>query len=41
MKELIFIVTGNDIKNQNIKDFIDYIKYINMEVEERKNIILM
>ena len=33
-KELIFIVTGNNIKNQNIKDFIDYTKYINMEVEE-------
>ena len=31
-KELIFIVTGNNIKNQNIKDFIDYTKYINMEV---------
>ena len=33
-KKLIFIVTGNEIKNQNIKDFIDYTKYINMEVEE-------
>lgn len=33
-KKLIFIVTGNNIKNQNIKDFIDYTKYINMEVEE-------
>ena len=33
-KKLIFIVTGNKIKNQNIKDFIDYTKYINMEIEE-------
>ena len=33
-KKLIFIVTGNEIKNQNIKDFIDYTKYINMEIEE-------
>ena len=35
-KQLIFIVTGNNIKNQNINDFIDYTKYINMEVTESK-----
>lgn len=35
-KQLIFIITGNNIKNQNINDFIDYTKYINMTVEESK-----
>lgn len=35
-KHLIFIVTGNEIKNKNIKDFIDYAEYNNMEIEDSK-----
>lgn len=34
--KLIFIVTGNEIKNKNIKDFIDYAEYNNMEIEDSK-----
>ncbi len=33
---LIFIVTGNTIKNKNITDFIDYAEYNNMEIEDSK-----
>lgn len=35
-KQLIFIVTGNEINNKNIKDFIDYVQYNNMEISESK-----
>lgn len=35
-KQLIFIVTGNPIKNRNIKDIIDYVDYNNMEVSNSK-----
>lgn len=35
-KKLVFIVTGNEIANTNILDFIEYTKYINMDVEESK-----
>lgn len=35
-KKLVFIVTGNEITNTNILDFIEYTKYINMDVEESK-----
>lgn len=31
-KHLYFIVTGNEIKNSNIRDFIDYVDYNNMEI---------
>ena len=31
-KHLILIVTGNEINNKNISDFIDYVSYNNMEV---------
>ncbi len=31
-KKLVFIVTGNEIKNKNINDFIDYVAYNNMEI---------
>lgn len=31
-KHLYFIVTGNEIKNSNIIDFIDYVDYNNMEI---------
>lgn len=34
--KLIFIVTGNEILNNNILDLIEYTKYINMEIEESK-----
>lgn len=34
--KLIFIVTGNEILNNNILDFIEYTKYTNMEIEESK-----
>lgn len=33
---LYFIVTGNEIKNSNIKDFIDYVDYNNMEISNSK-----
>ena len=33
---LILIVTGNKIENKNIKDFIDYAEYNNMEIEDSK-----
>lgn len=35
-KHLYFIVTGNEIKNTNIKDFIDYVDYNNMEIINSK-----
>lgn len=35
-KNLYFIVTGNEIKNSNIKDFIDYVDYNNMEILNSK-----
>lgn len=35
-KQLICIVTGNQIKNQNINDFINYAQYNNMEVTTSK-----
>lgn len=35
-KQLLFIVTGNEIKNKNINDFIDYVDYSNMEVMNSK-----
>lgn len=35
-KNLIFIVTGNEIKNRNINDFINYVEYNNMEVSTSK-----
>lgn len=35
-KHLYFIVTGNEIKNQNVKDFIDYVDYNNMEIRQSK-----
>lgn len=34
--KLIFIVTGNEILNNNILDLIEYTKYTNMEIEESK-----
>ena len=36
IKQLIVIVTGNEIKNQNIKDFINYVNYNNMEIVNSK-----
>lgn len=36
IKQLIMIVTGNKIKNQNINDFINYVNYNNMEVVNGK-----
>lgn len=35
-KQLLFIVTGNEIKNRNINDFIDYVDYNNMEIANSK-----
>lgn len=35
-EQLIFIVTGNEIKNRNIQDFIDYVDYNNMEIVNSK-----
>lgn len=35
-KHLYFIVTGNEIKNSNINDFIDYVDYNNMEIINSK-----
>ena len=35
-KHLYFIVTGNKITNTNIQDFIDYVEYNNMEIENSK-----
>lgn len=35
-KHLYFIVTGNEIKNPNINDFIDYVNYNNMEILNSK-----
>lgn len=35
-KHLYFIVTGNEIKNSNVKDFIDYVDYNNMEIINSK-----
>ena len=35
-KHLYFIVTGNEIKNPNINDFIDYVDYNNMEILNSK-----
>lgn len=35
-KQLYFIVTGNNINNTNIKDFIDYINYKNLEIKDSK-----
>jgi len=35
-KQIFFIVTGNDIKNKNINDFIDYVAYNNFEVSNSK-----
>lgn len=35
-KQLFLIVTGNEIKNKNISDFIDYVAYNNMEIEDSK-----
>lgn len=35
-KHLYFIVTGNEIKNSNIRDFIDYVDYNNMEIVNSK-----
>ena len=35
-KHLYFIVTGNEIRNSNIKDFIDYVDYNNMEILHSK-----
>ena len=34
--QLFIIVTGNDIKNTNINDFIEYVSYNNMEIENNK-----
>lgn len=31
-KELVLIITGNEINNKNINDFIDYVNYNNMEI---------
>ncbi len=31
-KHLVLIVTGNEINNKNINDFIDYVAYNNMEI---------
>lgn len=35
-QHLYFIVTGNEIKNSNINDFIDYVDYNNMEIINSK-----
>lgn len=35
-KHLYFIVTGNQIKNENVRDFIDYVEYNNMEILNSK-----
>ena len=35
-KQLFFIVTGNEIKNTNITDFIDYVDYHNMKIVSSK-----
>ena len=35
-KHLYFIVTGNDIKNSNINDFIDYVNYNNFELVDSR-----
>lgn len=35
-KKLYFIVTGNEIKNHIITDFIDYVEYNNMEIINSK-----
>lgn len=35
-QQLIFIVTGNDISNKVVKDFIDYVDYNNMEIVDSK-----
>lgn len=35
-KHLYFIVTGNEIKNSNINDFINYVDYHNMEIIKSK-----
>lgn len=35
-KQLYFIVTGNNIDNTNIKDFIDYVDYKNLEIKDSK-----
>ena len=35
-KHLYVIITGNEIKNSNIKDFIDYVNYNNMEITDSK-----
>lgn len=35
-KHLYFIVTGNEIKNKNINDFLDYVDYNNMEIVNSK-----
>lgn len=36
ISHLYFIVTGNVIKNSNVKDFIDYVNYNNMEIVNSK-----
>ena len=33
-KKFILAVTGNDIKDSNIRDLVDYITYYNAEVKE-------
>ena len=35
-KHLYFVVTGNEIKNSNINDFIDYVDYNNFEITHSK-----
>lgn len=35
-EHLYFIVTGNEIRNSNIRDFIDYVDYNNMEILNSK-----
>lgn len=35
-KHLYFVVTGNEIKNTNINDFIDYVDYNNFEITHSK-----
>ena len=35
-KHLYFIVTGNEIRNSNINDFIDYVDYNNLEIVHSK-----
>ncbi len=36
IRQLFMIITGNEIKNQNIVDFINYVRYNNMEIVDSK-----